>query len=182
LGMRNYLTYNLARASGRYASRTVYCEVFLIEDGKPLSIEHYNGVYIAEEKVKRDKHRVDIAKLESSDLSGGYIFLYDNDNILAEDVTFGPLPGWTNPFVLKDPNEAPDGGAWLLAYLTRLEESLRPGSNVNYTRYIDLPAWIDYFLLVELTKNPDGYRGSTYMHKDKGKPMSMGPAWDYNGE
>ena len=27
-----------------------------------------------------------------------------------------------------------------------------------YTTLIDGPAWVDYFLLVELTKNPDGYR------------------------
>ena len=53
LGMRNYLAYNLARSAGRYASRTVYCEVFLVDDGAPLSNAHYNGVYIAEEKIKR---------------------------------------------------------------------------------------------------------------------------------
>jgi hypothetical protein len=27
-----------------------------------------------------------------------------------------------------------------------------------YTTYIDGPTWTDYFLLTELTKNPDGYR------------------------
>lgn len=53
LGMRNYAVYNLARASGRYASRTVWVEVYLVDDGAPLGRQHYNGVYIAEEKVKR---------------------------------------------------------------------------------------------------------------------------------
>lgn len=28
----------------------------------------------------------------------------------------------------------------------------------SYTTYIDGPSWTDYFLLTELTKNPDGYR------------------------
>lgn len=53
LGMRNYLSYNLARASGRYATRTVWVEVFLVLDGAPLGEQHYNGLYIAEEKVKK---------------------------------------------------------------------------------------------------------------------------------
>ena len=53
-GMRNYLTYNLARASGRYASRTVYVEVFLQDDGSPsLTMDHYNGIYIGMERYRR---------------------------------------------------------------------------------------------------------------------------------
>jgi hypothetical protein len=34
-------------------NRTVYCEVFLVDDGRPLSIDHYYGIFIAAEKVKR---------------------------------------------------------------------------------------------------------------------------------
>lgn len=30
---------------------------------------------------------------------------------------------------------------------------------------IDELGFIDYFLATELTRNPDGYRGSVYMHK-----------------
>ena len=60
MGMRNYLTYNLARASGHYATRTVYCEVFVVDDGKPLNMSHYNGIYIGEEKVKRVSKQVSI--------------------------------------------------------------------------------------------------------------------------
>ncbi len=33
---------------------------------------------------------------------------------------------------------------------------------------------------LQLTKNNDGYRGSTYMHKDRDGPLAAGPAWDYN--
>lgn len=46
-GMRNWLAYNLARASGRYASRTAWAEVFLLDDGAPaLAPSHYHGMYI----------------------------------------------------------------------------------------------------------------------------------------
>ncbi|KAG7672818.1 hypothetical protein KSW81_001763 [Nannochloris sp. 'desiccata'] len=101
LGMRNYLAYNLARASGRYATRTVYAEVFLLDDGRELSMEHYNGVYIVQERVKRGKDRVNIKKLRPKNLSGGYIFNYDNNNYDDDEITIGPLEGFAHPFVLK---------------------------------------------------------------------------------
>lgn len=183
IGMRNYLAYNLARASGQYATRTVYAEVFLVDDGKDLNLEHYNGVYIAEEKVKRGKERVNIKKLQPPNLSGGYIFVYDNDNIESGDVVFGPIKTFAHPFVLKEPNNFPSednpGGAWLVNYLNEFQTALNQG-NTSYTSYIDGPSFTDYFLFTEVTKNPDGYRGSTYLHKDRDGPLAMGPAWDYD--
>ena len=52
---------------------------------------------------------------------------------------------------------------------------------------INVDSFIDYLLFTELTKNPDGYRHSTYFYKDRdtdggdtlGK-LTMGPFWDYN--
>jgi hypothetical protein len=54
--MRNVLLYNTAREMGRYASRTRFCE--LVIDGK------YQGVYVLMEKIKRDRNRVNISKLD----------------------------------------------------------------------------------------------------------------------
>lgn len=50
----------------------------------------------------------------------------------------------------------------------------------TYTNYIDLESFVDYFIINELTKNVDGYRLSTYLHKDKGAKLKMGPIWDLN--
>jgi hypothetical protein len=54
--MRNWLAYDLFRASGRYAARTVWCEVFLRDGGTAapggLSLGDYHGIYIAMEKLK----------------------------------------------------------------------------------------------------------------------------------
>ncbi|KAL4858496.1 hypothetical protein ACK3TF_001466 [Chlorella vulgaris] len=155
LGMRNYLGYNLARASGQYAARTVWCELFLMDDGAAeLDPSHYHGIYIAMEHPKIAQQRVDVAKLDPPNLSGGYLFTYDNDNTEAGDVLFGPLSGWDHPFQM---NRSP-----------------------SYTSFIDSPSWLDYFLITELTKNPDGYRGSVYLHKDRDLPMAAGPIWDLN--
>lgn len=50
----------------------------------------------------------------------------------------------------------------------------------NYLDYIDLNSFVDFFIINELTGNIDGYRLSTYMHKDRGKKLKMGPIWDLN--
>jgi len=56
----------------------------------------------------------------------------------------------------------------------------------GYARYMDPDAAVDFILLVELGKNIDGYRLSTYMHRDReraGEPpprFVMGPIWDFN--
>jgi hypothetical protein len=50
----------------------------------------------------------------------------------------------------------------------------------SYRKYIDIPSFVDYFLLNELCFNLDAYRLSTYMFKEKGGKLSMGPIWDMN--
>ena len=49
-----------------------------------------------------------------------------------------------------------------------------------YTDYIDLNSFIDFFIINEITSNVDGYRLSTYLHKDRDQKLRMGPIWDLN--
>ena len=56
--IRDYLSYNLSRQIGEYASRTAYCEVFINS--------YYRGLYLLEEKVKADRNRVNVHKIETT--------------------------------------------------------------------------------------------------------------------
>jgi len=83
--LKNVLTYDLARKMGYWAPRTKHCELLL----NTFINWHYKGVYVMMEKIKRDKNRVDISKLDSIDnngdqLTGGYIIAVDK-NIWAAD-------------------------------------------------------------------------------------------------
>jgi hypothetical protein len=89
--IRDVLAYDLSRQMGHYASRTKFVEVFLNQVGGKLSKRHYMGVYVLEEKVKRHKDRVNIAKLTPEDnsepsITGGYLFKKDHWDS-DEDVT-----------------------------------------------------------------------------------------------
>jgi hypothetical protein len=54
---------------------------------------------------------------------------------------------------------------------------------MGYTNVIDVPSFIDYWIMVEISKNTDGFRLSAYLHKDRDdrNPLiRMGPIWDYD--
>jgi hypothetical protein len=50
----------------------------------------------------------------------------------------------------------------------------------TYTNYIDRKSFIDFFIINEVCGNIDGYRLSTFMYKNRGKKLNMGPIWDLN--
>lgn len=190
--MRNYLAYYLYNAMGFYAPRTRLCEFFL--DGQ------YQGVYLLLEKIKRDKERVNISKLLPADvtgdqLTGGYIVKIDRSATDYSDGWFSPILGTgtgnSGPFFAyhypKRTEIAPKQQEYIRTRITSFETSLA-GSNyrdpyAGYRAYIDVPSFINYFILVELSKNTDGYRLSTFLHKDRDSKdplIHMGPVWDYD--
>jgi hypothetical protein len=186
--MRNFLSYSWSNEMGQYASRTRFVEVFLNSGGGGVSTSDYVGVYILMEKIKRGKDRVDIQGLGPEDnaepeITGGYIF--KKDKLDAGEPTFNTSTGLTLIYV--DPNGhdiTEPQKTWLRNHIIEFETTLRGPNfrdpNVGYRKYIDVDSFIDIHILVELTKNIDGFRLSTYMYKDRGGKITMGPAWDYN--
>ncbi len=69
--LRNAVSYELGRSFSSWQPRYRFCEVYI--NGS------YNGIYMLVEKIKRDDNRVNIAKLNPTeisgdDLTGGYIY------------------------------------------------------------------------------------------------------------
>jgi len=186
--MRNFLSYKWSNDIGRYAVRTRFIEMFLNSDGGVVSSSDYVGVYVFMEKIKRGDERVDIAELEPSDdtepqISGGYIFKKDKPD--PGETVFHTSRGLEIRVIEpKVEDITPEQVDWLRNYLIEFESVLY-GSNfidpVNgYAKYIDVDSFIDHHFIVEITKNIDGFRLSTYMFKDRGGKLNMGPVWDYN--
>ncbi len=93
--MRDVLAYELSNQIGRWAPRTRFVEVFVNESGGKLKARDYVGVYVLEEKVKRDKNRVNMERLDLADnaepnVSGGYIFKKDHRTGDLGPVTVNP--------------------------------------------------------------------------------------------
>ncbi len=181
--MRDVLAYEMARRTGRYATRHRYCELFI--NG------NYEGIYVLLEKVKRDKFRVNISKLEPKDsvgnaLTGGYI--------LKIDKTTGNNNGGFTSNGVYFQYDYPNGdvlvkqqSTYIQNYINSFETALA-GSNfqnptTGFRQYADASTFIDLSIINEISKNVDGYRLSTYLFKDrdsKGGKLRMGPVWDFN--
>ncbi|MEY4287614.1 MAG: hypothetical protein RL511_1703 [Bacteroidota bacterium] len=190
--MRNVLSYKLGNELGRWAPRTQFCEVIL--NG------NYIGVYVLMERIKTNPGRVNIDPLTYSDtldnhLTGGYI-------VKVDKTTAGGVIAWTSPYTCQSPGTGPIyyqlhdpeidtlhplQKAYIQDYITDWEVALKSNDFTNpvsgYKPYIDVGSFIDYFLLTELSKNVDGYRISTFLHKQRfseGGKLVAGPLWDYN--
>jgi hypothetical protein len=186
--MRNVLSYQLSNDMGQCAVRTRFIEMFVNTGGGSISMNDYVGVYVFMEKIKRNKNRVNITELEPVDnaepeITGGYILKIDK--LDTGDQTFRTDLGIRLVYVYPKPTEiTPQQKNWIRNYIRDFESSLF-GQDFDdpvdgYAKYIDVNSFIDNHILVELTKNIDGFRLSTYMYKDRNGKLNMGPAWDYN--
>ncbi len=186
--IRDALTYTIAAHLMPYAPRFRFCELILNDK--------YQGVYMMTEKIKRDKNRVDIAKLKTLDvagdsLTGGYVFKWDKGS--PGDLSFpskyktGDRP---HRFFVEYPKQKdiqPQQLAYLKTYVQNFEAVLA-GNNYKdtqsgYQKYIDVKSFIDYNIINEWSYNIDAQRLSTYFYKDKDSKdprLKAGPVWDYN--
>jgi hypothetical protein len=186
--LRNALAYAIAGELGRYAPRTRFVEVLL--DGR------YLGVYLLVERIRRDGHRVDLPKpaddAGKGDITGGYIFKLD----LAEGRPGDPVPrDWVSPvspmvysyhYPRFDQITAAQK-AYLQGHVAAFEKLMNSGlwndRERGYRAWLDVPSWVDFALIQELSNNLDAYLKSHYFQKwpaSRGNRMALGPIWDFD--
>lgn len=193
--MRNVLAYQLGNLTGKWSPRTKYFELYL--NG------YYQGLYILIEKIKIDKNRMNLATLTAIDttgdeVTGGYILKLDRPE--ANDVE--NIDYWVSPyrantwlqqkefFLLQDPkgNELNTHQFnYIRKCITDFEDAMYSDQYqdkvTGFYPHVDLQSFLDYYIISELSRNLDGYRISTFLHKDKdskGGKITMGPYWDYD--
>ncbi|MEY4986328.1 MAG: hypothetical protein RL567_107 [Bacteroidota bacterium] len=189
--LRDVLAQQLAGQFGLQHSKTRYVEVILNDA--------YQGIYILMEKIKQGGSRLDIADLTPTDnagdeVTGGYLVKIDKSS-------GAPSRSWNSAYVSgkgtekglfqieypKSENITTQQFTYIKNYVNTFEKSLQEEqplkATTTYRSMMDMPSFVNYFLLNELSRNVDGYRLSTYFYKDKdskGGKLTMGPAWDYN--
>lgn len=186
--INNRLIMKLANEMGHYASRTKFVELLI--NGE------YLGIYVLMERIKRDKNRIDISKLDDDeingdDLTGGYIFRIDKGNNDGWSSQYNAYNGnytiFFQYFYPKPEDIVPEQKGYIKQYVDDFEEAIASTTHFNqkgkhYTEYIDLRSFVDNFIINELSKNVDAYRLSSYFYKDKDskdRKIKCG-YWDFN--
>ena len=190
---RNILPFHFFDSMGNYAPRTRLADVVL--NGE------YQGIYLFGEKIKRDNNRVDVNKLEATEISGidvtgGYILKVDYwDNTDSWQLNHSPIgfPGLDiyMVYVYPKPDEImPQQQTYIQHFIDDYEDALygtnftHPG--LGYRAFIDVPSFIDYFIVNEVCRNGDGFKKSRFFSKDKDKSdgtvkkLKAGPVWDFD--
>lgn len=192
--LRNDAAFWLSRNSGlAYTTRGQFVEL-------EFNGEHRGNYYICEQ-IKIAKNRVNVKEIKSkggvlNDLTGG--FLMEIDSYFDEMNKFrSGLFGMK--YMFKEPDEDTsekpefqEAYAWMKDYVNDMEGRIKTRSSVvnkEYEDYLDVDSAIMFMLLNELTGNRDFFQGnphfgphSTYLYKDAGGKLFMGPIWDFDYE
>ncbi|MDE6165369.1 MAG: CotH kinase family protein, partial [Muribaculaceae bacterium] len=156
-----------------YTPRTKFVE--LVMNGA------YHGLYQLTEQLKIDENRVDV---------GDDGFLLEIDGRAGEDpddVYFRDNRLNRN-IVIKDPDVAygSDDFEYVKAYIASVSSALYTLGSDNgsqaYQDLIDVPSFVDWYLVNELTRNADActFFSSCYMNLKRGEKLKMGPLWDFD--
>ena len=188
--IRNALAFALSNRIGRYAPRTRFAEVFMVDDGGDVRAGNFLGFFTLIEKIARDPERVNVSRLPESAASppaitGGFILRIDKG---APD--FNAAGRWLQ-FVYPDPEDmgSPQRGPQLESIRAFIDgfgqaasaaDFRHPATGRHYSEFIDVDAWIDHHIINALTKNVDGLRFSAYFHKERGGRLAAGPVWDFD--
>jgi len=204
--MRNDIAFMFSRSLGmEYTVRHQYVEVIL--NGKNQGVyqlaEH---IRVATDRVNIPELKV--ADIDAEKITGGYLLEVDfrmhkdycktafwetfcvNGVNLDREATFCVDSNYgMNPFCLDTPETLLEANwsaqrDYISKYITDTEAALF-GDNftdpqLGYTAYIDVDSAINYFLINELFKNPDGTAASFYLYKKRNGKLFFGPIWDFD--
>jgi hypothetical protein len=176
--LRNKISFELGGMSMlEYTPKAEFAEVFINDQ--------YNGTYLIAQKAEVKTNRLNLPE-------NGYLVEIDQDFRLgADDVFFQPLIFTQNfsqnVFAVKAPDV--DFGSQALAliedHINTFEAVLFGNDFKNpttgYRAYIDLPSFVDWYLIQEIAKSVDSrWFSSIYFNYVPGEKIKMGPLWDFD--
>lgn len=182
--LRNYVALTMAGEIDESTPDVRYCEVLM----KKGSAYEYEGLYLMMECVKRSENRIDIKKYKPKNVYSSYILRrdrYNEDGVMLD--TFAERKDISKGcFEVKYPIQddiTQNTVNYIQNDINRIEELLYNGDTPDMAQlgqYLDIDSFVDYFLINELMGNYDAGMYSTYMYKDFGGKLHMGPVWDFD--
>jgi hypothetical protein len=169
--LRNRMAFEMGYISNLdWTPKSTFAEVFINDT--------YNGTYNITQKVEESNRRVALGDTGYL-LEIDQIFRLDPDDVYFE----------TDRFLLniKEPNlVAGDPQYVYIRDLIRQFEAALFANNfadptAGYAPFIDLPSFIDWYLISEITKNVDSVSfSSIYLNVMPNEKIKMGPLWDFD--
>ncbi|MBO4776837.1 MAG: CotH kinase family protein [Lachnospiraceae bacterium] len=182
--LRSYVAYNIGGLLNPYTPEVRFCEV-IRKNGDEYE---YLGLYLLTESIKKSDGRVNIETYKGNTTNLSYIV--DRDRF-DQTTTMVPTYGSDSQicfgyFNLIYPKKDKADEATVKAIgdeISQIEKTLYSDDKkefLEYSNYIDVDSFIDYFVYNEFMMNYDSGLHSTYYYRDKSHKFSVGPFWDYD--
>ena len=169
--LRNELAFDMSRISRlQWTPDSRFAEVTV--NGQ------YDGLYQMTQKVEVTDNRVPVGDT-------GYLLEVDQLNRLDTDDVFIRTDNYLFNIKSPDADINDPSHIYIRDYLRDTEAALLGEGfrdpNTGYRKYIDVDAFVDWYLINELAKNKDAnFFSSVYMTLDPGGKLKMGPVWDFD--
>ena len=181
--MRNYIAYNIAGMIMGYAPNVRFCELYLNNK--------YQGLYILCESISRSENRVNISKYDPRMNDFSYIVCLDKNEIDIKNIStfseYAYISELDTGLKIVYPSKSmitEDIRNYIKSDFSKFERALYSydfnDPKKGYKSYIDVESFVDYYIFQEFMEINDTCYRSTYLHKEKGGKIVMGPVWDYN--
>ena len=183
--VRNYMWYNIAGEMMEYAPNVRFCEVVI--DGS------YQGLYLMTESITKgyDDSRLSMEVKKKGNSFSGYV-LRVNDIYPFEETTSVIHDYGNYSYVARIPveviypgtvNQTEEMRRAIELEFSAFEKALYSydydSEDYGYTQWIDVPSFVDYYILNEFVCNIDAGRLSTYFYKDTSGKYKI-CVWDFN--
>ena len=193
--LRSYISYNLAGELNLTSPDVRYCELLLREGDS----YRYLGLYLLTEPVERGEGRVVLKGKRN--LVGAYSYIVkrgkaDSDSVVlstwaSENAGLTAFMGDSSEggnvislIYPKNEKVTTDAINYITTDISKIEQLLasdRISVYASFSGVLDTESFIDYYILNEYVMNRGAGTTSTYMYRDIGGKLTMGPVWGFNG-
>ena len=169
--MRNYFTLTLANRLDGLSFTPIPQHLQLYVNGE------YMGVYLLTDERDNDQGRMSLEWNSDPALS---CFLVELDSTGEGFVVHGLQYDFRYPSGRRLTQDHID---YAQAHVQRVSNAIRSQDFDEISRLIDLPSFIDFYIVQELTANIDVHLRSVFMHisdNGNGRRLFKGPVWDFD--
>ncbi len=195
--MHDVLMFDLSRQLGRYAPRTRWVELFLLQNPTDnLTSARYQGLYVLEERIKAGNGRLPVDDVVTPGdtsqpaLSGSYLFKADRadyDEYRWKTTRNFPSSDTTRYMVMSYPKLDTiqrDQALYMVNAFQTVEDKLFGTDPMNpetgVARNIDVLSWADFHIMKMYSMDVDIFTLSSWFHKDRSGKIMAGPVWDFD--
>jgi spore coat protein H len=181
--IRNYLFLNLYGERDPATPDVRFCEVYL--DGE------YQGLYVMMETIAQGNGRIDLASYTTRSDATSYIVRLDRQWDEPDEIStfthYTLNQEYKSTMAVVYPARlhlTETFKTYITNDISQFEKALYSYDFDNrekgWRAYIDMQSFVDYYVISEFLGINDMCSRSTYMYKDLGGKLYMGPGWDFN--